>query len=99
VKRFIIFGTGIIPYLLMMFLYNMILNKREILLWFSFLLAGVLLVSALSIVGYFWARTHKGFSEINRSKIGWGPVIMVLILGFVIIIGELIISGVKENFF
>lgn len=97
VKRFLIFGTGIIPYLLMIFLYNLLLNKKEILLWFSFVLAGVLLILLLSIVGYFWARMHKELCEINRSKVGWGPVIMALILGFVIIIGELIIFGVKEN--
>ncbi len=97
VKRFLIIGAGIIPYLLMIFLYNLLLNKKETLLWFSFVLAGVLLILLVSVVGYFWARMHKGFYEINRSKVGWGPVIMALILGFVIIVGELIIFGNKEN--
>ena len=96
-KRIHIFGAGIFPYLLMMFLYNLLLNKKEIFLWLSFVIAGGLLILLLSIVGYYLSRMHKGICEINRSQVGWGPVIISLIVGFVIIIGELIIFGVKEN--
>jgi len=96
-KRFLIFGAGIIPYLSMMFIYNLFLNKREIMLWFSFVVAGVLLILLLSFSGYFRAKMHEGFREVNRIKVGWGPVLMSLILGFAIIIGELIIFGVKES--
>jgi hypothetical protein len=96
-ERFLIFGTAIFPYLLMIFLYNFILNRREILLWISFVLGGVVLIWLSAIAGYFWARLHKDLAEINRSKVGWGPVIMALILGFIIIAGEFLIFGIHEN--
>ncbi|RPH32676.1 MAG: hypothetical protein EHM93_08125 [Bacteroidales bacterium] len=96
-KRFLIFGAAVFPYLLMIFLYNFILNRREILLWTSFVLGGVVLIWMSAVAGYFWARIGKGFDEINRTKIGWKPVIIFLIIGFIIIAGEFLIFGIHEN--
>ena len=96
-KRFLIWALGIIPYLLIMFIYNLFLNQKEVWLWFSFALGGVLLVLVVSISGHLWVRVHRALGEINRLEVGWKPVVMILVFGLVIIIGELIVFGIKQN--
>lgn len=96
-KRTSVVAAGIVPYVVTIIVYNLFLNREELLLWLSFSVTGVPLIVLLVIVGSLSAKGHRGPREINKLNAGWGPVVTALILGFVVIIGELVFFGVKEN--
>jgi hypothetical protein len=51
----------------------------------------------IAVSGHYLARMKAGFSEVEDRRIGYGPVIASLTIGIIIILGEFIIFGIKEN--
>lgn len=96
-KRFLILSGGIFPYLLMIFVYNLIFNSKQIIIWLSFVALGLLSVFIMAATGVLWARYSKGFSPLDPGEAGWSPVISVLIMGIGIVVLELIIFGIEIN--
>jgi len=96
-KRFLILSSGIFPYLLIIFFYNLVFNSDQIVIWSSFVLVGLLSILIMAVVGVKWSRSPKGFSDLDSSEIGWRPVVVVLIMGIGIVVSEFIIFGIKDN--
>ncbi|UCC40260.1 MAG: hypothetical protein JSV96_02045, partial [Candidatus Aminicenantes bacterium] len=96
-KRLVVLCCGITPYLLMIFLYNLLFNNEQILIWSSFALIGIVTCFVFSIAGHFWAKLYSRFYESYYYDAGYKPVAIVNIIGIFIIMGELVIFGIREN--
>jgi len=97
IKRLLILISGISPYLLMIFLYNLSFNKRQLLLWSSFALVGIITVFIFSVAGHFWSKFDIKLNKAHHEKAAHRPVIIVNIIALSIIIGELLLFGMRDN--
>lgn len=96
-KRLFILGSGIFPYLLMIFFYNLVFNSKQILIWSSFVAVGLLSLLIMTVSGVFWSRSHRAFPVTDPNDVGWKPILVILILGLGIVIAELVVFGIKNN--
>jgi hypothetical protein len=95
-RALIMFG-GIVPYLAVIFLYNLLLNQREILLWISFVSAGIFLILLWVWAGHVLAKRLQCQGAVSGAGVSWTPVITTLLSGMAIVVGELMFFGIKEN--
>ena len=96
-KRLIILCCGITPYLLMIFVYNFLFNHEQLLLWSSYAVLGTVTCLLFSISGHFWVKLYSRFHALTFQNSSYKPVALVNLIAVVIIFGELILFGIKDN--
>lgn len=93
-RLFVIIG-GIAPYMILIFLYNLLHNSRQILIWAGFAAIGVIASFIVAVIGNLWDiyRTKKADCEMIQQNYAY----KILIAGMLVIMLEFLIFGAPNN--
>lgn len=94
-KRILVITAGFAPYMLIIFLYNLLHNSNQIIIWGGLAAVGMFMAFLIAIIGHLWTKgTKKTFESdlINEAYAG-----KMLIMGLLVILTEFIVFGAPPN--
>jgi len=94
-RRTLVVLGGISPYMVVIFLYNLIHNPKQVTMWGGLAGAGLLAALLISASGHLWSRfvrKSNGSTDVSRHY-----ALPVMIVGLMVILAEFIIFGTPPN--
>jgi hypothetical protein len=94
-RRLFVMTAGIIPYMVMIVLYNFLFNSEQIVLWGGYAAAGVALAGLFAACGQFW--TKRVCRDSFQIKIKKRDGFALLTIGVSLILLEFLIFGIPQH--
>jgi hypothetical protein len=92
--RIKVIAGGIIPYMLMIFVYNLLHNAHQMVMWGGLALFGIVVSFLIALTGNWWANDYSHqHARVVASESAW----KVFSFGLLVIIAEFVIFGTPPN--
>lgn len=94
-RRVLVVLGGIVPYMAVIFFYNLIHNPRQIKMWGGLASAGFLAALLISVSGHLWSRfirKSNGSEDLSRHY-----ALHLLIVGLIVMLAEFVVFGAPDN--
>ncbi len=92
--RITIIAGGIVPYMLIIFIYNLLHNTDQIIMWSGLALFGIIVSFLIALMGNWWANY---FSHDGARLVGAENAWRLFSIGLLVILVEFVIFGTPPN--
>jgi hypothetical protein len=94
-QRLLVIMGGITPYMILILVYNLLFNSRQVAIWGGFAALGVFAAIFFAFSGYVWAKIFSIAD--NQGERPEQDIYFLLLLAGIILLSEFLIFGTPPN--
>ncbi len=96
-SRLIVIMAGIAPYMVLIFLFNLVFNSRQLLMWGGLAAVGIFSAIPIALLGHLLARRVSERSVTNGAQLFRTDAIVLLSLALAIVLMQFLVFGNPPN--